>query len=195
MAISDTLFNDLFPQPRASLHTPDMQPALNQPGSLAFRTASTQQSISPSSAPLLGGETVPRDADAKSEQLRAIFCDLPESVIANALQQAAYDVGVASYHLQVLLGWESHAEDDGGPSAAAAAESLPLKSEPQVQAQGFLMGESQSEQVSCLSHNSPLHTCNLLPCHDIAAAKLAAVSDPVDSVCWHRHCPHMAFNF
>ena len=109
----------------------------------------------------------------------------PERVIANALQQAAYDVGAASYQLQVLLGWESPARDDGGPSAAAAAESLTLEPEPPVQAQGFLMGESQSEQVSCLSHNSHLHTFNLLPCHDIAAGKLAAVSDPFDSVCWH----------
>ena len=192
LAIADTLLNDLFPQPRATLHTPDMQPALNQPGSLASRNASTQQSTSLTFAPLFAGEPVPRDADAKLDQLLAIFCDLlrelsptPERVIANALQQAAYDVGAASYQLQVLLGWESPARDDGGPSAAAAAESLPLEPEPPVQAQGFLMGESQSEQVSCLSHNSHLHTFNLLPCHDIAAGKLAAVSDPFDSVCWH----------
>ena len=186
LAIADTLLNDLFPQPRASLHTPDMQPALNQPVSLAFRNAITQQSNFPHSAPLVADEIVSGDADAKLDQLRAIFCDLSERVVANALQQAAYDVGVASYQLQVLLGWESHAKDDGGPSAAAAAaESLPLEPEPPVQAQGFLMGESQSEQVSCLSHNSHLHTFNLLPCHDIAAGKLAAVSDPFDSVCWH----------
>ena len=160
MAIANTLLNDLFPHPRASLHTPDMQPALNQPGLLASRNASTQQSISPNSAPLFAGEIVHRDADAKLDQLLAIFCDLPERDIANALQQAAYDVGVASYHLQVWLGWECHAKDDGGPSAAAAAaaENLPPEPEPPVQAQGFLMGESQSVQVSCLDHNSPLHT-------------------------------------
>ncbi len=158
MGIADTFLNDLLPQPTASAHTPDMQPALNQPGSLASRTANTQQSTFPSSAPLLAGETVPRDADAKLEQLLAIFCDVPERVVTNALQQAAYDVGAASYQLQVLLGWECHAKNDGGPSAAAAAESLPLEPEPPVQAQGFLTGESQSEQVSCHDHNSPLHT-------------------------------------
>ncbi len=101
LAIADTLLSDLFPQPRASLHSPDMQPALIQPGSLASRNASTQQSAFSNSAPLFAGETVPGDADAKLDQLLAIFCDLPERVIANALQQAAYDVGVASYQLQV----------------------------------------------------------------------------------------------
>ena len=172
MAITDTLLNDLFPQPRASLHTPDMQPALNQPGSLASRNASAQQSISPNSAPLFAGDIVPRDADAKLEQLLAIFCDLPKRVIANALQQAAYDVGLASHQLQVWLGWECHAKDDGGsdssdavaPSAAAAtaaAESLSPEPEPPVQAQKCaLMGISQSVQVSCLDHNSLLHTSN-----------------------------------
>jgi len=192
MAISDTLFNDLFPQPRASLHTPDMQPALNQPVSLASRNAITQQSSFPNSAPLFADETVPGDADAKLEQLRAIFCDLSERVVANALQQAAYDVGAASYQLQVWSGWEGHAMDDGGPSAAA--ESLPLEPEPPVQAQGFLMDESKSVQVRYHDYNSAVHTFNFLPCHNIAAGKIAAMYDHTGIICWHWHCPHIAFN-
>ena len=193
MAINHTLLNDLFPQPKASLHTPDTQPAFNQPGSLASRNASAQQSISPNSAPLFAGDIVPRDADAKLEQLLAIFCDLPKRVIANALQQAAYDVGLASHQLQVWLGWECHAKDDGDSpdavatsAAAAAAESLPPEPEPPVQAQKCsLMGISQAVQVSRLDHNSPLHTLNCSTCHDIATRKTAAMCDHIGVICWH----------
>ncbi|KAL0028987.1 hypothetical protein WJX77_009941 [Trebouxia sp. C0004] len=119
MALADTLLEDLFPQPRASLRTPDMQPALSHPGSLAYMTASTQQSISPTSTPLV---------------------------------QAAYDVGVASYQLQVWSGWERHAKDDDDKNssdavAPSAAESLRPEPEPPVQAQKCcLLGDSQNVQ-------------------------------------------------
>ncbi|DBA67926.1 TPA: hypothetical protein ACH3X2_014129 [Trebouxia sp. C0005] len=161
LAIADALLNDLFPQPRASLHTPDMQPALFQPGSLASRNVITQQSISPNSAPLFTGESIPRDAYAKFNQLLAIFCDLPEGVIENALQQAAYDVGAASYQLQVWLGWECRAKDDGGRNAsdavapsAAAAGSHPLESEPPLQAQqgALLAADSETVQDASFKH-------------------------------------------
>jgi len=196
MAIADTLLDDLFPQPRASLHTLDTQPALSQPGSLASRTASTQQSTSLTAAPLFTGTTVPRDAYANLNQLLAIYCDLPERIIAKALQQAAYDVGAASYQLQVWLGWECHAKDDGGrncsdavassAAAAAAAESLPPEPEPPVQAQNCsLLDDTQTVQVSCLSHNSPLHTLNVLSCHDSAAGNTVAMCDLIGNVDWH----------
>lgn len=116
-----------------------------------------QLSANPQTAPLFVGEDVPADVQTRLDKLKAPFCALPLSTLAEALQQAGFDVDVASNKCMALLGWDSSAADggDSGPSdtgmPSAATEDSPPEPESPVHAQecrSHRWYDSQSVQVS-----------------------------------------------
>lgn len=124
---------------------------------LGQQPVSAQLSANPQTAPLFVGEDVPADVQTRLDKLKAPFCALPLSTLAKALQQAGFDVDVASNKCMALLGWDSSAADggDSGPSdtgisSAATEDSLPEPESP-VHAQecrSHRWHDSQSVQVS-----------------------------------------------